>query len=809
MKPLFALLIPLLFAASLVSAAGADPTAPAPSSIAALAAEVDQADARSQAIALGAHLRTIDDAGLQRRLAAIPEIQAELDDALSSLEPRLQSADARLSKLGPAPGPGQPAEDPEIAQERQNILRFRRSVDTEVKQAQLIGVEVNQLRDYLTTRRRDLFSERLWQHDRSPLDYRFWSEAAVALPADAARIGSMRTWLGPSAAAVEITLAATLLAALALLIPGRSLLVWVARQRITCIETPTRLYRAVLALWIVGVAAGTSLLACFILRTALAATLPASSPLQTLADILTRAVVFASVFAGVARALLSPDIPAWRLAPLADDLVGQMRRYPALIGVVVGTAAFMLEAGAFLRVSEHTSAVVQCVANLANLGVITAALLAITRDANGREQVLVSTPTDTWRTSRLPWALATVGAWLAVAATVGATLAGYYALGSFIIRETIWVATLLAMLFLLVNFADELFPALLSPDGRVGRMLRGSLALPPSSFEQAGVLLSGFARVALLLFGWTAVLAPFGAGAGDVFGRLTSSDLVFRLGQVEISPGTIIIGFFVFLVGLAVTRGVRHWLEARYLPTTSMDIGAQTAVGTGISYLGAIVAITIASAYLGLSLDKITLFASALSVGIGFGLQSIIGNFVSGLILLAERPIRIGDWVAIGDLEGDVRKISVRATEIEMRDRSKLIVPNSDLISKTVRNVTHGSALGRLKIVLKVTDTADPATLRDLVTARLSNHPDILADPAANVFLTDVRDGALEFTAFAYVGSARDAYRVKSELLFQIVPDLKEKGIALATSTPVVNVGLGDRVIEPDAAARGITTSGP
>ena len=119
---------------------------------------------------------------------------------------------------------------------------------------------------------------------------------------------------------------------------------------------------------------------------------------------------------------------------------------------------------------------------------------------------------------------------------------------------------------------------------------------------------------------------------------------------------------------------------------------------------------TLGFAYLGLSVSQIALFASALSVGIGFGLQSIIGNFVSGLILLAERPVRVGDWIAIGDLEGDVQKISIRATEIEMSDRSRLIVPNTELVSKTVRNVTHSSATGRVRLVLRVVDSADPAS---------------------------------------------------------------------------------------------------
>jgi potassium efflux system protein len=782
-------------------AMAAQPTAAPPPTIATLAAEVDQADAQTQSIAVGARLHTVDDAGLQSRLAAIPEIQGELDDALSALEPRLQYADARLAELGSPPPPGQPAEDPEIARERQDILKLRRSIDTEVKQAHLISVEVKQLEDYLSTRRQDLFSERLWQHDRSPFDYRFWSQVAAAWPRDGANVagllGSKRGTVQTAAPAQLAGWAIALFLAILIAGGGRLFLNRLGMARASRAGAPTRLRRSLLALWFVGVALGTSLLGCLALRAVLDAILPASTPIDALVAILTRAVVFASLFAGLGQALLSPAMPDWRLAPLPDTVVDRARRYPALLGLTVGTATFLVGAAAVLEVSQPTSAVLQCVTNLVQLVALAATLFAVARSAAGDEHRLDAPTRLGKQGSRLPWAIALIGAWLALFAALGCTALGYIALAAFTIREMIWIATVLAMLFLLVSFVDEVFPALASPAGRIGRLVRTSLNLPVTSLEQAGVLLSGFARVALLLFGWTAILAPFGASAEDVFGRLTSSDLVFHLGQVAISPATIIIGFLVFFAGIAVTRGIRGWLEANYLPTTSMDIGAQSALGVGISYLGAIVAIAIASAYLGLSLDKIALFASALSVGIGFGLQSVIGNFVSGLILLAERPVKVGDWIAIGDLEGDIRKISVRATEIEMADRSTLIIPNSDLISKTVRNVTHGNALGRVKIVLRVTDTADPNLVRDLITARLNGHAEILTDPAASVYLTDVRDGALEFSAFAYVASARQAYGARSELLFQIVPDLRAAGIVFANPKPIVNVGVADRSIEP------------
>jgi small-conductance mechanosensitive channel len=208
----------------------------------------------------------------------------------------------------------------------------------------------------------------------------------------------------------------------------------------------------------------------------------------------------------------------------------------------------------------------------------------------------------------------------------------------------------------------------------------------------------------------------------------------------------------------------------------------RTSITAGLTYLGALIALLTACAYLGLSLSKVALFASALSVGIGFGLQAVIGNFVSGLILLAERPVKVGDRIAIGDQEGDVRRINIRSTEIEMGDRSKLIVPNSDLISKMVRNVTPGGAPGQVKIVLRVANDADATEVRSLLLEQLAQHPSVLRDPKPSVYLTNVANGGLEFTALASVASPRQTFGIKSDLLFAMVAKLKARGVNLATT---------------------------
>jgi small-conductance mechanosensitive channel len=135
-----------------------------------------------------------------------------------------------------------------------------------------------------------------------------------------------------------------------------------------------------------------------------------------------------------------------------------------------------------------------------------------------------------------------------------------------------------------------------------------------------------------------------------------------------------------------------------------------------------------------------------------------------------------------------VRRINIRATEIEMGDRSKLIVPNSDLISKTVRNVTRGGALGQVKIVLKVANDADALEVRDLLLDRIKAHGEVLREPGAGVYLTAVPDGALEFTCVAMVASARHAFRIKSELLFAMVAALKDRGVRLASPNTVIRL---------------------
>jgi potassium efflux system protein len=786
---------------ALAAPALAQTTAANPDSVAAQVAAMDQAETDLRALGQNLHTRRLTDDELKSRLAAIAPVQAKIAAALGVLTPRLGDIDARLAQLGPPPGPGQPPEDPDNAAARAKLARFRGQVDSEIKQGKLLTVEAGQLAKSLADRIRENFAARLWTQSRSIADPTLWRDFAGAAPSDLVRfrnaLNEQSHIFAASAKSPSQIIYWLLAAIVALLLLGPAR-VWLNRvgYRRAIAAAPNDLRRSALAFWRVVVATATPMVAALVLRGAFTDSL--TPAFEDAAGLAIRVIVFAAMLQGLGKAILSPRNAALRLAPIPDRVVARLAPFPALIGAAAGLASLVGGINSIFAASLPTSIAGDCLTLLAEIAAVGGALAMVGRARHEHLTARAETATQGAARSRLPWILAALAAWLALAAALVALLTGFLALSSFLMRETIWIGAVLASTFLLLRLADDLFPALLSPDGPVGRAVMTGIGLSASALEQIGVLMSGVVRLGLLLFGWVTILAPFGASADDIVGRVTTTSWVLHVGQVAISPGAILGGIALFAVGLLVTRGVRGWLESRYLPKTGMDVGVRTSLAAAVSYAGVIVAILLAFAYLGLSFSQIALFASALSVGIGFGLQAIINNFVSGLILLVERPIKVGDWIAIGDLEGDVKAINIRATEIEMMDRSKLIVPNSDLISKTVRNVTHGASAARLRITLRTDTNVDPAAMRDLMLERIRAHPEILAQPVPAVFLSDVRDGALEFTAFAFVASARVADRVKIDLLFQIVPDMKSKGISLASSTPVVNIGLPDRLIEPE-----------
>jgi small-conductance mechanosensitive channel len=224
-------------------------------------------------------------------------------------------------------------------------------------------------------------------------------------------------------------------------------------------------------------------------------------------------------------------------------------------------------------------------------------------------------------------------------------------------------------------------------------------------------------------------------------------------------------------------RRFTRWVVDSLLARRHLDVGVQVAVGTLVRYAVATIGIVFILEAVGIDLSAFAVLAGAIGVGLGFGLQNVTSNFVSGLIILIERPIKVGDRVEIGDISGQVRHIGARATTIVTSENIAIIVPNSQFISERVTNWSHTGPLTGFTVRVRVSWHADAGVVRRMLLEVAAEHPFVLAEPAAEVELVDVRHGLLFVLQVWSTQYLQGEERLKSELYFAIREKLGAGGI--------------------------------
>ncbi len=748
--------------------------------------------AKSLKDARGKEVDAGNQAAFQNLVTQVSDASNDAQTAVDALAPQLAQVEARLQQLGPAAT----GDSPDIAAQRKALTKQRDSLDSGVKRGKLMVVEARQLADEIERARAEHFSQELSLRSPSPLSPALWKQIAADFPDDQAKLLALYT-LGMQSLQDAIAehgsgaLGVGIAIALILLFPLRYLLRWLGKRYAVSRAPGSRLRRSGLAIWFLLLGTLTPGLAALALAEALRSI---DAVPERLDAVLNGFVVvsFAAAFMGsLGASVLLPNQPSWRLFPIDDATARRLRKYTWATAALAWLSSMLLVINQAARTSDSATVAADGVIALVYGVLILATLTSLSRlrrrqYAEAAAQALANAQPPP--PGQHGGALALIGVLVKVAVVVAllAALLGYLHLGLFITRQIIWITMIVGAIRLLMTFADDFALWLFASEGRIGRAANGAFGVRSSSLEQAGVLTSALIRVVLLLIGVGALLMPFGTNVSivsDWFSLL--SDGIRLSDKVVLYPGAIARAVLVLLLGLGVMQYLHRWLTQTYLPKTELDDGSRNSISTVARYVGIILAALWALAALGIGLERIALVVSALSVGIGFGLQSITQNFVSGLILLAERPVKIGDWIKIGDQEGDVRRISVRATEIQVGDRSTLIVPNSELITKTLRNMTLAGPLGRVQIQFAVSLGTDVVKLRALLLELYAAHPGVLDDPAPSVFIDSIANGHVTLNSFAYVASPRLTYGTRSELFFALLQRLAEEGIALESPQEV------------------------
>ena len=729
----------------------------------------------------------------------------QADAAAATLEPQLASVQARLNELG-AVTPGQ-LEAPEVAILRTQLNKARADFDAQLKRARVLAVESEQTAGDISALRRSEFQARLGERTPSIMSSLFWSELKLDLPGDLQRakdlFGGLAATAQASGARVWSSVGCMVLVLLALH--------WWAGQALLRLTTtrvpPGRLRRSLHAWTRVLLPTVTAGLVAETVYLGLVWVTPLPGALAPLASRLAGVVCFGGYVVGLGHALLLPTRPSWRLLPLPDKIAMELRWLPLLLASMMVLTWAVVQLAGQINASLVTTVAADCIIALAMVAAIGLALLRadLTRRQALRDPVEAAKfpASPLWLTS-----LASL-AWLGTAGSLLALLLGYVALGSFVVHQIAWVAVVLGSAYLLAVLVDDGFTTLLapapgSPRDPDGEALAGAADMPADAFVrirlQAAVLLSGVGRLLVVVLTLMLLLAPFGEGPSELFERADKLQQGVSVGAFQIVPVAVLQAVLVISLCLAGVRIVRRWLKEEFLPTTSLDAGMQVWTATLVAYAGNVLALSLGLAAVGIGLERIAWVASALSVGIGFGLQAVVQNFVSGIIMLAEKPVKVGDWVSLGGIEGDIRRINVRATEIQMGDRSTVIVPNSEFITKTVRNVTHANPLGLVKILLPVPLAADADEVRSLILEVFDAHADLLKTPEPSVQLDSIDSAGMVFNATAFVNSPRAAYGVRSALLFDVLRRLREAGISLLKPAGLVLREAQDRAPDSPAA---------
>ncbi|MEW9805142.1 mechanosensitive ion channel family protein [Mesorhizobium sp. ZMM04-5] len=700
----------------------------------------------------------------------LSEVARQLIASSVAFRPRLAEINARLEQLGPAPPDGQ-SEPDIVTAERQDMTAAKAEINAVLGLAESLSIRVNGLIEKIGDMRSALFRNVLTK--RYSLSEAFAGELLDDVYKEYSNFyRSVSSWLKfVFQYKFESVLAAALFAlgAAAVLVVGGRRIFGRIFEPDPAEEAPSYLERFSVAFW-------STLLPTMALGVFLLSTLFFLNYFNVLrGDIgvyLSSLFMVVGIVFGVnrlANAALTPRLPNWRLVSI------ESRTALVLVGVFTAMAV-VIGFNYFLAVVTDTmgSPLSLTIARSFAASTVVGALLiliGLLRDGGGA-----------WR-AWLRYTAVGLGGFI-----IAAALFGYIGLATFTSTQVVVTGTIL-----ITAYIGFLTSRAIGAEGgfaetSVGRWLARKSGTEATTLDQMGLAVSLAINLMILLIFLPLLLLMWGFQLGDIEAWAYSLSAGFSIGAFRFSPGGILTGVVVFTIGYFVTRWFQGWLDGVVMARGRLDMGVRNSIRTVVGYAGLALATLIAISSAGIDLSSFALVAGGLSLGIGFGLQNVVSNFVSGLILLAERPFKAGDWIVAGNVSGTVKKISVRATEIETFQRQSVILPNSELINSAVGNWTHRNKLGRIEIPVGVAYGSDVKKVHAMLLELARSHPLVLKNPEPFVLFAAFGASSLDFEVRVFLGDVTNSVIVQNDLRFAIIEKFEAEGIEIPFPQSVISV---------------------
>ncbi|MBN9044703.1 MAG: mechanosensitive ion channel family protein [Rhizobiales bacterium] len=721
-------------------------------------------------------------------------LSKKLLDVGLAFRPRLTEINTRLEQLGPAPTGDQATEPAIVTDERNRLVAEKAEINAMIGETEDTSLSVNQMASKIGDMRRDLFAKTLSQ--RVNIDTALGVQVATAASDQVISLWRIvqSWWRFVFAFKLNSFLAAAffaLVAALVIQIGARRVLGRLF-QRDPEVETPPYLSRLSVAFWSTvipsaAVSVFLSLTYFFmnyfnVLRTDIA------TLLQSLFVVL--GLVF--FIHRLAVSCISADMPQWRLVPVAPRpgrILGWLITATALISGIdsfLSTVNRILSSPLSLTMAKSLVATV-----LVGLFILAIAFLHP-----------VQRRTDD---GVRPWPRAfRIFLLILGLLPILAAVFGYIGMARFVSQQIVVTGAFLVTMYLGFRTGRAISEEQAFASSKIGRALRERYHFDEATLDQLGLAAGILINLVVAFIGIPLVLMQLGFQWAELKSAFYQLMTGFQVGNISISLMGLLTGVLLFVLGYLLTRWFQNWLDNSVMARGRVDSGVRNSIRTVIGYVGLCLAALVGISAAGFNLANLALIAGGLSLGIGFGLQNIVQNFVSGLILLAERPFKVGDWVEAGGVSGIVKKISVRATEVETFRKQSIIVPNSSLINGNVGNWTHRNKLGRIDINVQVAYTNDPRRVYGLLVEIVRAQPSLLKNPEPYVNFTSMNGLQMEFGVSAFVADITSTTSITNELRFQIVERFHAEGLRLASSSTDLVLKASDmcklaETVPPDA----------